>query len=378
MNGFYWIYLAMFVLLLVSALADTKERRMRLYYMGCGLLILLYAAQDASVSVDVPVYMERYGVMAQLPWTDIFSYVFEFGFVILNKLLALLFEGDRIVLLVMGILILMPFGALFERESPEPMMALMCFLALGIYMHALIYLRQLFAMAILTISYRFVRQRRLLPFLLTVAAAMTIHKSAVVFVILYPAYALPVNRRLLIAAGAAAAVMGALGRPLLWFISHYIYPAYLERPELLASEGGWTMLAVLWIFTLLVYWLMRDRLEEPAIKLPFLMLLAAAVLQPVAVVFYNFSRIVLYFRVAMVLLIPELYVTVFRRREGNRLLDLLQAHAPGLHQRVLRVYDRRAFQAAVQAAVFAVLFLWYVSELDGAVYTLAPVIQGVQ
>lgn len=371
MNGFYWIYMVMFALLLAWHFAGTGERKNRLYCIGCGVLILLFAAQDISVSVDLPEYMRQYALISTLSFGEMLTHKFEIGYVLLNWLLALLFKSDRILILVMSILIMVPFGIQFQRESEEPMMALMSFLALGIYMHALIYFRQLCAMGILTFSFRFIRERKPLQFLLVVLAAMTFHKSAAVFAVVYVAYAVPVNWYLMIAAMIGSAVIGVLGGPILWFIRTYVYPDYPD--SLLAPEGGVTMLVVLWIFTFLVYWLMRERLSENRVKLPFMMLLIAAVIQPVALTFYNWARIVLFFRVAMVLLVPELYVTLFQHRENNKLLAILENWMPGIHRAVLSVYDTKWFRAAVQIGMFAVLFAWYVSELDGAVYTLAPV-----
>ena len=55
-------------------------------------------------------------------------------------------------------------------------------------------------------------------------------------------------------------------------------------------------------------------------------------------------------------------------------LALLARHTPTLHRAVLSVYDRKWFQAAAQLILFAILFVWYNSELDGAVYVMAPIV----
>ena len=371
MNGFYWIYLVMFVFLLAYHFVDGKDTKVRLYYAACGFLILMFALQDYSVSGDSDEYMLQYGIIKDLPFSQFFSHKFEIGYVLLNRLLSALFESDRILYVCMGILILVPFALWMEKESPNPMLALMSFVAVGFYFHSMVLWRQMFAMAILTFSYRYVRERKLLPFLFTVLIAMLFHQSAAVFLLVYPAYALPVNKWLVIGAAGISAAMIVLGKPIMWFVNTYIYSTYNE--SFFGFDGGITMLAVLWVFTLLVYWLMRDRMEEPKIKLLFGMMLIAVAIHPVVFTFGNWFRIVMYFRIAMVLLIPELYATVFKCRENNRILAILERWTPGIYRAVLSVYDKKWFHGVLQIAMFAILFFWYISEMDGEYYILAPV-----
>lgn len=371
MNGFYWIYLVMFAFLLAYHKSECKETKVRLYYAACGFLILMFAMQDYSVSGDNDEYMLQYGIIRDLPISEFLNHKFELGFVIINKLLANTFQSDRVLFVVMSVLVLVPFCVWMERESSHPMMALMSFVAVGIYFHAVVLWRQLCAMGILCFSLRYIRERKLLPFLGTVLLAMLFHKAAAVFLPLYVAYRLPVNKWLLIGAGVLCTAMAVLGGPIMRFINTYIY-SYEEY--FFGLDGGFTMLAVLWIFTLLVWWLMQHRLQEPKIKLLFLMMLVSAMIQPVSFTFSNWCRIVLFYRLAMVMLIPELYETLFLHRENNKLLALLQKRMPKLYGFVNRNFEKKWFRGAVQTAMFTVLFAWYASELDGAYYILAPVI----
>ena len=269
-------------------------------------------------------------------------------------------------------MILVPFSIWFQRESDEPMMALMCFLALGMYFNCFIFWRQFCAMAIMTFAWRYVRERKLLPFLCLLLLAMSFHKSALLLATVYIAYAIPIRKWLLPVCAVCSVLLGVLGRPIMLLVYKLIYTNYASG-QFFYGIGGYNMFFVLWIFVLTAYWLMGDRLEEPKIKVLFMMTLIAATIQPVAFSYFFWCRVVLYFRVAMVILLPELYITVFRRKEHNKLLNMLQAHAPKLYRGVMRVYDKRWFQNVVQIAMFAVLFIWYVTELDGALYVMAPV-----
>lgn len=184
MNGFYWIYLVMLAFLLGYEFAETREQKRLIYYGAWGFLILIFVVQDFSVSIDIAEYMRQWTIIPTLSFREMLVHKFEIGYVLLCWVLERVFSSDRVLLLVLSVLILVPFCKSFEKETENPMIALMAFVALGMYMHAIIFWRQLVAMAILTFSYRFIRERRLVPFLLTVLLAMTFHKVSVVFLAL--------------------------------------------------------------------------------------------------------------------------------------------------------------------------------------------------
>lgn len=275
MNGFYWIYIVMLGLTLWYHFAKSSEQKRLIYWGACGFLLLIFVVQDFSVSVDTAEYMRQYEIIPTLSFGQMLTHKFEIGFVLLCRILDSLFEGRRILLLMVGLLILVPFARSFEDETENPMIALMAFLALGMYQHALIYWRQLVAMAILTYGYRFVRERKLGYFLLSVLLAMTFHKFSIVFVLIYFLYALPVSKWLLLGGAAIAVVGGVFCEPIMSFILTYVFEC---NPIYHISDGGETLLAVLWIVVLLSYWILKDQMNDGKVKLPFLMVLTAAAL----------------------------------------------------------------------------------------------------
>ena len=371
MNGFYWIYLVMIGFLVGYSLAKTKEQRRSIYYASVVFLLIIFIAQDFSVSIDIAEYMRQYAIIPTLTFGQMLTHKFEIGYVLLCRLLEMTFESDRVLLLAMGVLILLPFGRFYDRESSQPMVALMAFVALGMYMHAIIFWRQLAAMAILTFAIPYIRQRKLLPFLLILLAAMSFHKTAVVFLWIYLIYKIPIGKWLLIGCAGLAVVLGFFGNAIIDLGIALLYPKYALFPRL--SIGGYTLLALLWVVTLLSYWVFRQRMDDPRVRIPFLMILTAATIQPVCFAFYNWLRIVLYFRVALAAITAELFVELFQNKE-NVVLALVNKVSPKLHGQIVKLYDTKWFSLAMQLVLFAVLFVWYVSELDGAVYRMAPIV----
>ncbi len=370
MNGYYWIYLIMLGFLLGYQFAKTNEQRRLTYYSACFFLILMFAAQNYSISSDTPEYMRQYALIPTLSFGEMLTHKFEIGYVLLSRLVEALFRSDRVLLVALIVMIMVPYCRSFEKEMENPMIALMAFLALGMYMHAIIFWRQLAAMALLTFSYRYLRERKFLPFLLVVLAAMSFHKTAVVFVGLYIIYKIPINKWLLIACAGIAVVFGFFGNTIIDIGIALVYPKYAEFPRLVL--GGETLLALCWVITLLSFWVFHDRFDDDRIRLPFLMILTAATIQPICFAFYNWLRIVLYFRVGLVAMTAQLYAALFETKD-NAVTRLLSRICPRLYGFVIGLYDKKWFPVAMQLVLFAVLFVWYHSELEGAQYVMAPI-----
>lgn len=370
MNGFYWIYLAMVGFLLAYEHASDKQTKRLIYYALSAFLILLFAVQHNSVSEDMDEYMLQWSVIPELSFPELLTHKFEIGYVLLSWLIERVFGSPRLLVTVVGVLIMVPYTRSFEEETDEPLVAMMAFMALGFYLSAMVFWRQFVAMAILTYSYRFIRERKLLPFLITVLLAMSFHKVAVVFLPLYLLYRVPVTKWLLVAGAAVAVFLSFFGEPIIRFGITYIYSAYQNNT--LESRGGGTLLTMMWVVVLLGYWLLRDRMDDPRIRISFQMLLTAASIFPMCFIFFWWLRVALFFRIALVPMTAHLYTELFQRKD-NRAMALLARICPRLHDRIEPMYDAKWFRMATQLMLFAVLFIWFASELDGMVYVMAPV-----
>lgn len=153
---------------------------------------------------------------------------------------------------------------------------------------------------------------------------------------------------LLLGGAAFAFVCGVFCKPIMSFILTYVYEYHTMYQ---IADGGETLLVVLWIVMLLSYWLLKDRMEDGNIKLSFMMILAAAALQPVCFAFYNWLRAVLFFRIALVPMCAQLYVALFCKRENNRALVLLNRCTPKVRTALLSAYDKKISSADADCAI---------------------------
>ena len=111
---------------------------------------------------------------------------FEIGFRIFTKIISLFTKNYTVYFLINGLVI---FGILLRfalKYTENPFVFFFLFLTLGTYSFIETGLRQGLAMAICFLALDFVKEKKLLPFLLLVLLAYFFHKSAMVFLLIYP------------------------------------------------------------------------------------------------------------------------------------------------------------------------------------------------
>ena len=122
MNGFYWIYLIVFALFIAYTVSKVPEWKTLVYDIACGVLILLFVIQDASVSFDTAEYMLQYSLVPGMGFAKMLGHEFDIGYNLLCKLLSVLFTGERVLFVAMALLILVPFFIWFRlKENNRPL-----------------------------------------------------------------------------------------------------------------------------------------------------------------------------------------------------------------------------------------------------------------
>ena len=110
----------------------------------------------------------------------------EIGFSLYLKLISLITSNYTIFFLFNGIII---FGALLHfsyKHTNNRFVFFFLYVTLGTYNFALTGLRQALAMSICLLAVELVSKRKLIPFLLCIFLASLFHKSAWIFLIVYP------------------------------------------------------------------------------------------------------------------------------------------------------------------------------------------------
>lgn len=305
---FCYIFLCVNAILYVR-LGKTGKRVT--FLLGCGMILYLICLRDVSIGADTLTYCEEFFSISRHSWQRALNHRWELGYVILNKLISYFVDEEQQFVYVFGLINLLPVFYLIKKKASLPAMSLVIFYVLFFKSAEYLY-RQWLAVLVLFISYKFVIERKPFKFAICCLAAAMFHRTALLFLIIYPMQHIRITKLSLLVSVVIAAFCGITGPT--WRVI-FNYFTRLEVGE--EMRGGVAMLIFLWLCVFLVYLFSKDSLERPEYKMFFTMLWFAAITQPVVFTFALWSRVLIYHRMALVFLLPKAFADLIYNKRNR-------------------------------------------------------------
>lgn len=240
----------------------------------------------------------------------------EQGYVAVNWLLGHIFKDQRALLVFMALFILMPIFRWIKSESKWPLLSLVVFIGMGMWNSSMFILRQWCAMAILTYSYKYIKQRKFVPFMIVVLIAMMFHRTAAIFVLAYFIENISIKRSSIIFAAPLSVMVGLLGGKILSFLNRFA--RFSESGNF---NGGISMLVVLWLCVIAALVCFKKNFPLN-LEFSFWLVFLAAFLQPITFTFSNWARIVSYFLISLTIFLPNLIEALTGKCTNNHKLRI--------------------------------------------------------
>lgn len=190
----YWadIFIYIFVLRLVFYRIITIKKYQLLFLILAFIpIFLMMALRDPTCYTgDVLHYYVNFYKMRAVSMSKAISDYdsYESGYVILNWLLGRVFSDGQCIVVFEALICTSSMLFFIYRNSDYPFYCLLAYLSFGVFNFQMTGFRQAIAMAICLFSYEFVKKRKIIPFLLFVALASTMHISALFFLFVYILY----------------------------------------------------------------------------------------------------------------------------------------------------------------------------------------------
>lgn len=306
-----WPFSAFFAVSGVSSLiSNRKKSNTGAYIFFCGLILFCIAAfRDKSIGTDTISYITNFLSYRYRDWDWVFGSHGarkEYGYYALIKILSSVTDNYTVLLAVVALIFTAAVCLFIYRYSRIPFLSFVLLVCMGFFYFSLSGLRQVIAMSILIFSYKYVRERKLVPFLLLVALAYLFHNTAIVFLIAYPLAYIKVNWKHLVV------VVGAMIMSLFFQaqVKAFIFEVLgWERIAIYKNYGytltltGFLIQLSIMFFTMLYYRQIREN-EPKDISLYNLMFLGL-IFQVFTPVISEFFRISMYFSVFNIALVPN-------------------------------------------------------------------------
>lgn len=171
--------------------SEEQERlKRKLLFIAILPIVLLFVLRYKYIGADTIGYVRFFqGEVRKYSFEDLLSedlMRIEVGYRVYVKFISLLTDNYTVFFLINAIVI---FGTLYKfslKYTNNPFIFFYLFITLGTYQFIETGLRQALAMTICLWAVDFIKNRRPIRFLLLVALAYLFHKSAMIFLLLYP------------------------------------------------------------------------------------------------------------------------------------------------------------------------------------------------
>lgn len=299
MTVYILTYIVITVMVVVSSTKASINLRKMLYRLGMLILFFLSAFRGVSVGADTQNYCDGFHKIRELSFVKAMKFPWEQGYVLVNWLIGYFTEDERILLVFLSIVILCPIFIWIKNESLSLCMSLIVFMGTGLWTNSMCVLRQWCAIAILTFSYRYIKRENFIRFLALVFVAALFHRTAVIFMLAYFVRKIKVTDINLILSGMVSVVLAISGKFWLEVLNRF---ARIKAQQ--GFNGGISMFIFLWMCVIVIYMCFRGKIPSE-LQLYYKILLLAAVMQPMAFTFSIWSRVIRYFTIPLIILIPN-------------------------------------------------------------------------
>lgn len=296
--------------------------------------IALSGLRHVSVGADTFAYKLHFERVLDTSWSDVLGGVWgtyfgplelkDPGYAVFVKMTQVVSSDYQVYLIMIAMLFTIPLGIFIYRYSIDPLLSFLIYSSLFYSFFAITGIRQTVATALVVfIGYRLIELRRLVPFLLVVLVAFTLHKSSAVFLLFYPLSSLRLSARSAFAllAGAVLAFMYRL--ELMQFLG--VLSGYEQYARQFQGAGAWVFGAMLLLVVTVA--LVRSAglsREDAHVNASYNALLLALVFTPLTFVDPSAMRVVQYFSLFLMILVPSV-VRSFRDPNERVLVSLVAA-----------------------------------------------------
>ena len=175
-----------------NALAEDKHKKFKTGMVVTAILpmFLLFVLRYKYIGADTIGYVRFFEKeIRSYSWKQLFdadTMRFEIGFRVYTKIISCFSNNYTFYFLINALII---FGILMRfsfKYTQNPFVFFFLFITLGTYHFFETGLRQALAMVICLLAVDFVKNKKLIPFILLVLLAYFFHKSALVFLLIYP------------------------------------------------------------------------------------------------------------------------------------------------------------------------------------------------
>lgn len=194
-----WLHYFLIIYTIITGIlfGNLKSGRNKFIYITLtfGFFIVLSALRSSGVGNDTTEYIRLFENISSAGNISGYSLRYEAGYLYLNKLLSLLSSNSQIIIIVTSIIIMGGFARFIYKYSNNLFLSVYLFFTLGYFGMSMNTIRLNIAIVVVLFSYDFLREKKLIKFIITVFLASLFHRTAIIFLLAWPITKLKFSRK---------------------------------------------------------------------------------------------------------------------------------------------------------------------------------------
>lgn len=275
-------------------------------------LTILVAFRHESVGNDTRNYILFFNQYTQMSWSEILKgalnfgkEALEFGFLLFNKIISLFSQESRFYITVTAIIVSAMIYPTYKRLCIDPSLTIVLFCTMSTFVMMFSGIRQMLAIGLGLIAYEFTRNKKPIPFILSVLLAITLHTSAFMLIFMYPLYHVKITKKWLYFVVPGLLIVFIFNEQFFSTLT-YIIEKYTKYEGSITQTGAYTMLLLFTIFAVFAFIIPDEqRIDKETIGLRNF-LLFSIVIQMFAPLHMLAMRMNYYYIIFIPLLIPKI------------------------------------------------------------------------
>lgn len=295
----------------------SKKHRKRICVVGSLGWILLSGLRGMSIGADTVSYRYLFDAVERMSWKRIWGDFYDGyfgdvedlrdpGYRVFTKILQIFSDEYRFLLVVIAVIFFVALGIYIYKLSRNPYISYILFSCLFYGFYAFTGHRQTIATTLVVLVGSFlIKKKKLIPFLILIFIGSTIHLSCICFLPFYFIAQLPINKGTMSAYWVAIGFSFIFRHQLLDFLKSIVgYEQYNDSDGARAGTFMFLLLAVALVVTVFQRRLLESKPE--AMRITINAIMTACFFVPLSLINESCMRIVHYFAVFLMIMLPEL------------------------------------------------------------------------
>lgn len=284
-------------------LTEKRNKRALVFFFSFFLLIL--CLKSDYLGADTQQYYYHFKQISSLPWSTIWEYGYEVGFVALFKLISTVTSNFHWVVVVVNILSVVPIMLIYCSDYKYSYLKIALFISSPLFAGYFSGGRQNIAIGIVLLAYLMVKKKRPLRFVLLIFIASLFHKSAWIALLLYPAYHVRIKKKLLPIIGVLMMAIFVFRRQIFSILLVIASDKSVALYGTVTETGAYTLFFLYILFSVFVFVVTSvNTRDQETSGLCNYMLIATAI-QMFTSIAHGVGRLNMYFIIFIPMLIPK-------------------------------------------------------------------------